>query len=117
MGTNQKHTPGPWYVAADPHPKATHPEARKFAHNLHRFVATGPELDDEGTHAVVCSMMDGPEQVANAALISAAPDLLAAAETALADIKQTANFDTGDSQTLATVAALEAAIAKAKGEA
>lgn len=58
---------------------------------------------------------DTPETRNNADIICAAPDLLAAAEAALADIKQTANFDTGDSQTLATVAALEAAILRAKG--
>jgi uncharacterized protein YciI len=104
-----QHTPGPWFVAADPRPKATHPEARKFAHNLYRFVATGPELDDDGTEQVVCSMMDGPEQVANAYLIAAAPELLAALEGLLADpyLSHSINND--------RMAPARAAIAKAKG--
>lgn len=48
-----------------------------------------------------------------AMLYAAAPDLLAACRMALTDLVQTMNYDEGDPQTLATVSALEAAIAKA----
>jgi hypothetical protein len=89
-----KHTPGPWHVNA--------PASVVSIDGLHVCDINGYGATDERKRA-------------DAALISAAPDLLAAAETALADIRQTANCDTGDAQTLATVAALEAAILKARG--
>ena len=56
------------------------------------------------------------EVSANARLIAAAPDLLAACRMALMDLVQTMNYDEGDPQTLATVSALEAAIAKATNQ-
>lgn len=114
------HTPGPWCVAGDPHPKAAHPEARKFAFFANRFIATGPELDDEGSHAVVCSMMDGPEQVANAALISAAPELLEALRELLAEryaLEEPEQFDAAGNWTSDSPASVKAraAITKATG--
>jgi hypothetical protein len=48
-----------------------------------------------------------------AMLYAAAPDMLDACRMALDDLTQTVNYDEADPQTLATVAALEAAIAKA----
>ena len=48
-----------------------------------------------------------------AMLYAASPELLEACRMALDDLTQTVNYDEADPQTLATVAALEAAIAKA----
>ena len=66
------HTETPWRIAADPSPAAQHPEARRFAYFANKYIATTPELldaDGEPQGEVVCQMMDGPNQVANAQLI------------------------------------------------
>ena len=55
----------------------------------------------------------GEDAEANARLIAAAPELLAACSAALADLMETVNYDEGDPQTISTVASLESAIAKA----
>lgn len=119
---NSKHTTGPWFIAANPHPKATHPRAAEFVSNTHRYVATSPDIEDECGEVcaeIVAQTFDGPNQAGNAALLAAAPELLAALETIAAG--KTVD---GDGNGLGTVAIdfdaakaiARAAIAKAKGE-
>jgi len=50
------------------------------------------------------------------ALVASAPVLLKACELALDDLFDTVNYEEGDERTLATVSALEEAIALAKGQ-
>ena len=90
MGTNQKHTPGPWRVNA--------PASVVSIDGLHVCDVNGYGATDE-------------RKQADASLISAAPDLLAALEELLADkyLSDPINAD--------RMANARAAILKAKGEA
>ena len=92
-----KHTPGPWAVDLTPS-------------------AINVDSDMGGICQVFGADNPDDETIPNARLIAAAPDLLSACRMALGDITQTVNYDEGDPQTLATVAAIEAAIAQATGE-
>lgn len=94
--TRHTHTPGPWIVQADPEHEGKHP--------LHdnRFVTTadldmgpdaGPAQCTPGS--IICSLRDQARQAEDAALISAAPDLLTAAKQALALIDDMARFAGG----------------------
>jgi len=62
--SESKHTPGPWTVEAYPDRASRHP-----LHN-NRYVASPGGL--------VCALRDQPAQAADARLIAAAPELLAA---------------------------------------
>jgi hypothetical protein len=100
MGTNQKHTPGPWQIYPAPYPLIETADGIAVAKtdcSLNRV--SGKWVEDRETRA------------ANAALISAAPDLLAALEELLADtyLSHPINAD--------RMANARAAILKAKGEA
>lgn len=89
---NASHTPGPWHVHGG---------------------EIGPSPDE--TIAVVCALSgnDGDmEEEANARLIAAAPDLLAALEA----VVTTGGWDNLDTGGRGTHGAALAAIAKAKGE-
>ena len=66
--TDATHTPGPWKVSADP--DATAQQRRCTTLHDARFV--------DGPSGHVCAMRDQASQQADARLISAAPDLLAA---------------------------------------
>lgn len=71
-----KHTPGPWKVIADPIKAGIHP------YHDHRFVGTvDADFDADGTQCgghILAKLTDAPEIIANARLIAASPDLLAA---------------------------------------
>ena len=66
------HTPGPWTIEADPDKAGLHP--------LHDNRYVGSE------RGWVCALRDQPEQAADARLIAAAPDLLAALKAASGNI-------------------------------
>lgn len=92
-----RHTPGPWAVERDDNGRAA-----SIGHG----------------HILIASMC-GPNPVSNAALIAAAPDLLAACER-LSDWDRTIDPDNvasrGDQQKLVNAIFMaRAAIAKAKG--
>lgn len=97
------HTPGPW---------AIHPPVRGYAHSVMARHTTGSRIAcadiPEGLDA------DGEDSLANARLVAAAPDLLAAAQSALDWCKQGGPCDWA----LITVwrDELAAAIASAKGQ-
>ena len=89
----QKFTPGPWRTGAGDFPTIYDRNHDKVAHCLMR-----PE-DESGDGELT--------RLANAKLVAAAPDLLAAAQKALAECCDMITTDTGN--------ALAAAIAKATG--
>lgn len=80
---NQKYTPGPWKVEADPEWKGKHP--------LHdcRFITSGKHSieDDEFRFdpdcQIIAKMTDCQNQRANALLIAAVPDLLSFIQSAI----------------------------------
>ena len=96
-----KHTPGPWF----------HHGSSGSEHTAGGFIKSSAERN---SGPLICSIYgtDGQPYKANAQLISAAPDLLAAAERVLAKL---------DHPTLGVTIydadALRQAIAKARGEA
>jgi len=95
-----KHTPGPWVTDPEGHIRAPYPN--------HAPGISIARMTCFGAHDVHMAMG------ANAALISAAPDMLEALESALALLQDPDATDT-DADKVETL--LEAAIAKAKGEA
>jgi hypothetical protein len=122
--TDNKHTPGPWSLVID-----------KYGYWPHRIVTTargywtqgvGPQPDrgrtvvqwdydrDDGALSHFSNGMEGPsycthhEYMANARLIAAAPELLAACEALVAVVRMADAFD--------EILQAERAIAKAKGE-
>ena len=90
-----EHTPGPW------HPSGTRSDAPSY-------VMAG---DGEGSAVAICPHLDGEdrycEHVANASLIAAAPDLLAACEWSLSMM--------AGGRPEEDIAHLRAAIKKARG--
>lgn len=95
-----KHTPGPWTM----HPRfADGAEVRSLAQVA--WCGSACEISKSGGQII-----DAAEARANARLIAAAPDLLAACEMALLDMRYYATVH-GES-----ITAIEAAIAKAKGQ-
>lgn len=98
-----KHTAGLWAVSI--HPKAD-------------SVCVGPLVRNGGGHVIgiveVYSSGDPDELEANAHLIAAAPDLLAACEAAVAALDENATFSPSDRLTLLDT--LRLALTKAAGE-
>lgn len=100
-----KHTPGPWWHDDDGFVRAD-------VGTSGDFVYSAPVADPHATKDI-----DPDEREANAHLIAAAPDLLAACEAVLPIIESldSAKEEGDDDEPLA--AQLRAAIAKAKGKA
>jgi hypothetical protein len=115
MGTNQKHTPGPWEVrheSADPEWSVVVASGGRIVANIN--AETGPDIPP-----LTATKM--PKE-ANARLISAAPDLLAALEELLVEryaLEEPEEFDENGHWTSTSPASVKAraAILKAKGEA
>jgi hypothetical protein len=84
------HTPGPWHVVSDPQWEGKHPNhSHRFICNVPAFAQVYPPTvgEDDGWQVfhdevgiTICHMTDTVEIEANARLIAAAPDLLAALE-------------------------------------
>ena len=82
------HTPGPWFVVPDPQWEGKHPNhASRYVCNVPQFAEVHPPVEGENSDwnifhdqhgKTVCLMTDTLEITANACLIAAAPDLLAA---------------------------------------
>jgi len=87
------HTPGPWHTFS----------AQNWGHRWPTFVVSA----DGDNVAVVCSRRDDHQEQPNAALLAAAPDLLAACED-VCDFLRAHGYDT---------CLVDAAIRKARGEA
>ena len=102
-----KHTPGPWVVVGR---LTKYVEARLVGRLIQEVAACGPTMADEGY---------GQQQEANARLIAAAPELLAALEGME---KWASSIHDGYPPSTASIAAApyreaaRAAIAKATGE-
>jgi len=118
-----KHTPGPWKVAGSCHVRQS--ADGKFFHTAHITLADDyaenpciAEIDHRGRYSTEESKAHSPsqEQAANARLIAAAPDLLAALEGMLeAFPPPKIRAENGFAGNLAHSIA-RTAIAKAKGE-
>lgn len=109
------HTPGPWRVNVWDYPHAKPPRKELNVENSENLLAT-LQCDFTGDNPYIISQA---EAEANARLIAAAPDLLAALELAVRRISEGMHGKTdvlfeygGDPGILAI---LEAALAKAKG--
>lgn len=89
-----KFTPGPWFVTGH---RTKYVEARLRSGMIQEIAAVGPTDADDGY---------GEQQEANAALISAAPELLQALESLLEEVAGC--YCTSEAQA-------RAAIAKARG--
>jgi hypothetical protein len=95
-----KHTPGPWWLGGPEWPNCV------FSQERH------------ATPMVECNYMEGDEEdIANARLISAAPELLQALEEVVSVIEDYCDDHNSDRPTDVTVALprLREAITKAKG--
>jgi hypothetical protein len=115
-----QHTPGPWKIMADP-------SYRTGIHPLHhhRFITTSSmgatptddtgEGDFDGEGTIICALRDQPNQPQDAALIAAAPDLLAALEYV---VKYHREHDSGNGKLFGRdyITTSIAAIRKARGE-
>jgi hypothetical protein len=97
---NTQHTPGPWAIYRG----TPQTYADIYAANWHGLAKVVVRLDGKGK--------DNAKGLANARLIAAAPDLLAASVRSLAIIE---DFETSFKVTLKEGNLLRAAIAKAKG--
>lgn len=95
-----KHTPRPWAIFG---------HAGRGSHPNHafRFIGTADFDEASGTGEIIAKLTDSPAIVANARLISAAPDLLAACELVIRA------YGHLDDLTNPCVAAARAAVAKA----
>jgi len=104
---NTKHTPGPWQILD--------PSGDPFESNTRKVIASGKHgglICDASVH-----WYDPVTARANARLIAAAPDLLAALELALEQIGQFTGWGkVTDPDAEAALADGRAALAKAKGE-
>jgi len=114
-----KHTQGPWVVHHDGH----YPRIRKHFHETHHMDVCGP------VHGYMYSQDEKCEQAANARLIAAAPELLETLSRACTIIKDMIDkcdyvgcgtIEAGDleeAEDRKRLAEVQAAIAKATGEA
>lgn len=94
--TDSKHTPGPWYFD---------PEHRPHHYGCNVGAETGECI------ATVAPGENGDsETIANARLIAAAPDLLAACEEFVRKV------ESGEARSKRSYAEMKAAISRAKGE-
>lgn len=102
-----KHTPGPWFITGT---MTKYVEARIPGRMIQEVAACGPTAADDGY---------GEQQMANARLIAAAPELLEALTDAVIDFDNwAAHEDNHPHEHLVVwVEKARAAIAKAKGEA
>ena len=101
-----KHTPGPWFITGS---MTKYVEARIPGRMIQEVAACGPTAADDGY---------GEQQMANARLISAAPELYEALADALADYDNWAAHEDNypHEHLVAWSEKARAAIAKAKGE-
>jgi len=106
MPSEQGHTPGPWHVGQGNGEGSVFSEAGRMG--------WGP---GGTTLAPICRMIeqDPAEDEANARLIAAAPDLLAACEDAVATLVRWADNSAWDERDDLTIDGLRAAIVKAEG--
>ena len=105
MKARAKHTPGPWTA------EERDERILIWSDGSHDYLAA-LSLDADGADEEVADAY-ADERQANARLIAAAPDLLAACEAAL----RVCNLSgTGERDRRAAIAKLEAAVAKARGE-
>ena len=105
-----KHTPGPWHLEKD--------HDGVFTAIGEPIAIVGGEETGEQVRFTIGRTCDygphGDEQTtANAQLIAAAPDLLAACEAALMQFEENASYDEADGY---VVRQLQSAIAKARGQ-
>lgn len=110
--TSTTHSPGPWGTPERPERDAFEPD---YGHTTvpmgFTLIQVDPGDDFDGSNYIE---VHGPNQKANAQLVTAAPDLLAALKTALrAPGIHTTDQETGE--TFSSV--IEAAIQKADGRA
>lgn len=109
-----EHTPGPWVVKFQPRKRETISYTDKYWHD--QWVIKGPDKKHSPVALVrVEGFGMGPSKAvrkANANLIAAAPDMLAACEEMAAQLGGGNNFAKWE----AAKAKLIAAIAKAKGQ-
>lgn len=102
-----KHTPGPWHIRTNRH---TSTDGRPWGW-LDAAPPGGPQRNIPG---VQVTWTRGESSEANARLIAAAPDLLAALQVVLRDYA--AVHDIGDIEMQPAIYQARAAIAKATGE-
>lgn len=105
-----KHTPGPW--------QAGRPDMRTIVDGVPSKWIYGPEVEGGDGYLAVASgraSSDWDEVMANARLIAAAPDLLAACETVLTKLDYIVNLWGAEGVTRTIQDQLRAAVAKAKG--
>lgn len=106
------HTPGPWLWGYSENPAV-------YNGQEHLVILTHPELSCGLIIADLETQFSEEEQLANAHLIAAAPDLLEALELAVFTLNQIPNKSINHSyhkNTYSVCYTLESAIAKAKGE-
>lgn len=116
---SMKHTPGPWHIVADPQWDGKHPvHSSRFICNVPEFAEVYPPTpgEDDGWQVfhdeggqTICRMTDTVEIAANARLIAAAPELLAALEGLVSDWERVTGRSLPDDHEA------KAAIAKARG--
>ena len=115
-----QHTPGPWKVEADPE------NAGKHYYHDHRFVTSGVDTLDsekgfyENDCRRVCMLFDTENQLEDARLIAAAPELRAALRIIVANAQIIPDASMGGATDiyavpLGDIDAARAAIAKATG--
>ena len=107
MTNKAKHTPGPWTITEDGRIQAPNLDAKCWEQQQHKHIASAPFAADALTPITM-----GSERAANARLIAAAPELLAALEF----ITSAAETEPGMEIYRAHLEQARAAIAKAKGE-
>ncbi len=103
-----EHTPGPWTIIPATGLAGVHPN------HAYRFVGTADFDEETGAGHIVARLTDAVEIAANARLIAAAPDLLAACKAALAEIESPSRFGYRPEE-MDLIRSLHAAITKAGG--
>lgn len=107
-------TPGPWHTEPD----LDHIEHHPYHDN--RYICSGDGETQGRDWSIIARMTDHPQQAGNAALIAAAPDLLAALQALFAECAMIHRYGgeaNNQREADAAIAAGRAAIAKATGEA